>query len=200
MSPDHEEKQSALRLPPEIVETICHQLSNKDIKHLRLTCRFYSETAVLRLARVFISANPLNIEVFSAIARHEAFRHLVTEIIWDDATLYEVPAQRTLEWEDTNPEYEEDRLKVDYGIDWTGNVPRWFRKACKDNLWALSFTRGYDADRPGHLDRAQQLSVHLPITEAWAYYEKLLEQQREVLGSQAHARAFEQYISWSLLR
>lgn len=195
MSPGREEKQSALRLPLEIVETICHQLSNKDIKHLRLTCRFYSETAALRLARVFISANPLNIEVFSAIARHESFRHLVTEIIWDDATLYEVPAQKALEWEDDNPEYYEDRLKVDYGIDWTGNVPRWFRKACKGNLSALRFTRGYDADRPGHLARAQQRSCHPPITEAWAYYEKLLEQQREVLSSQAHARAFEQYIS-----
>lgn len=199
MSSGREEKQSALRLPPEIVEMICHQLSNRDIKQLRLTCRFYSETAVLRLARVFISANPLNIEMFIAIARHESFRHLVTEIIWDDATLHEVPPQDTLEWEETNPEYVEDKLKVDYGVDWTGNVPRWFRKSCKDNLSALRFTRGYDADRPGHLARAQQQSCHLPVTEAWAYYEKLLEQQREVLGSQAHARAFEQYISWSPL-
>lgn len=39
----------------------------------------------LRLQRVFLSVNPLNIKVFRAIADHEKFRHKIVEIVWDDA-------------------------------------------------------------------------------------------------------------------
>jgi hypothetical protein len=34
---------------------------------------------------VFLSAKPLNIKIFCAIADHEEFRHKISEIVWDDA-------------------------------------------------------------------------------------------------------------------
>ncbi|KAF5228637.1 hypothetical protein FAUST_10942 [Fusarium austroamericanum] len=73
-------------LPNELLKSVFDLLPNRDIKNLRLTCRYLSHHAPLRLDRVFISANPLNIEVFLAVANHNSFRHKVKEIIWDDAT------------------------------------------------------------------------------------------------------------------
>lgn len=66
-------------------------LPNRDIKNLRLVSRDFLNTFRLRLDRVFLSANTLNIEVFRSIADHETFRHHVVEIIWDDSLLVETP-------------------------------------------------------------------------------------------------------------
>lgn len=43
------------------------------------------------IQRVFLSANPLNIEVFRGITGHNKFHHRVTEIIWDEARLVRGP-------------------------------------------------------------------------------------------------------------
>ncbi|KAM0210460.1 hypothetical protein ACHAPA_002043 [Fusarium lateritium] len=61
-------------LPTELVGAICGLLSNSDIKSLRLTCRYLRDKSRLRFDRVFISANPRNIEVLLAIANHDVFR------------------------------------------------------------------------------------------------------------------------------
>ncbi|KAL2821458.1 hypothetical protein BDW59DRAFT_150116 [Aspergillus cavernicola] len=65
---------SLLHLPTEIITLICNYLPNGSIKALRLTCEEACNTARLRLNRVFLSANPLNISVFRAIADSEIFR------------------------------------------------------------------------------------------------------------------------------
>lgn len=83
-----------LKLPPEISSTIPSHLSNRDIKSLRLTCKALCALSPLRLDRVFLSANPRNIEVFRAIADHSVLREGVVEIIWDDARLKEGLIQR----------------------------------------------------------------------------------------------------------
>lgn len=82
----------ALRLPPEIVKIIVDH--NSTIKNLRLRCRFFLQRVALRLDRVLISANPRNVEIFTAIANHEVFRAKITEIIWDDALLSVRPVPR----------------------------------------------------------------------------------------------------------
>lgn len=76
-----------LKLPKELLDAVTSQLANIDIKRLRGVNRAARDIVPLRLQRVFLSANPLNIEVFRAIADHEGFRKNVTEIVWDDARL-----------------------------------------------------------------------------------------------------------------
>jgi hypothetical protein len=141
------------------------------------------------------------VEVFNAIADHEVFRAQITDIIWDDALLHEgPPAPRDevkayyAEDDDSEDEGDEDSAQDQDGIDWRGNVPGWFRKACKDNIFDLNSLKGDDVDRPSHIARAQQVAEHMPIEESWAYYQELLEQQREVLDSEAHIRALEDHI------
>ncbi|KAJ5552443.1 hypothetical protein N7494_001821 [Penicillium frequentans] len=76
-------------LPLELWREISSYLPNRDIKSMRLASKQLS--VELRLGRVFLSPNPLNIKVFRAIADHDVFRHGVTEIIWDDAHLSRGP-------------------------------------------------------------------------------------------------------------
>jgi hypothetical protein len=126
------------------VKIIVDQVPNSAIKNLRLTCRSYSETAALRLDRVFISANTRNVEVFTAIANHDVFRAQITEIIWDDALLYVRPKLRDKveAYYGSDDDYEdygnEDGDECDEdGIDWRGDVPGWFRKACRENIFSV---------------------------------------------------------------
>lgn len=74
---------------------IASYLSSSDIKNLRLSCVQFKNAPILRIDRVFLSANPLNVEVFRCIADHDKFRHSVTEIIWDDARLARGPHDST---------------------------------------------------------------------------------------------------------
>jgi hypothetical protein len=76
-----------VHLPVELLGLIPAFVANRDIKNLRRTCRLFYFVARLRLSRVYLSANPRNIEVFRAIADHEAFRQQVVEIVWDDTRL-----------------------------------------------------------------------------------------------------------------
>ncbi|OGE55178.1 hypothetical protein PENARI_c005G02244 [Penicillium arizonense] len=85
----------SIALPLELWREITSHLPNRDIKSMRLTSKQFSNAVELRLQRVFLSANPLNIEVFLAVADHEKFRHRVTEIVWDDARLPRGPRTRS---------------------------------------------------------------------------------------------------------
>jgi hypothetical protein len=79
-------------LPPELWYTIVSFLPNREIKSLRLVSKQLCDSVELRLQRVFLSANPLNIKVFRAIADHEKLRHQISEIIWDDARFARGPS------------------------------------------------------------------------------------------------------------
>ncbi|KAK1245474.1 hypothetical protein MKX08_005103 [Trichoderma sp. CBMAI-0020] len=74
-------------LPPELIGNLVSLLDNRSIKSLRLTCRHFSAIK-LRISRVFLSANPLNIRVLRSIADHDVYRQGITELIYDDARLY----------------------------------------------------------------------------------------------------------------
>jgi hypothetical protein len=183
---------AALRLPTEIVKAICDDLPNSTIKNLRLTCRFFSNAALLRFTRVFISANPRNINVFTRVANHQVYQHEVIEIIWDDATLFEGSQAYRNEMEDEDADEDDDSDGVqEDGINSPGSVPKWFRQACKDNISDLESLKDRDADRLGHIERAKQVAAQMPVADAWACYKELLSQQRQVLQSQSHIRALE---------
>ncbi|OBT96239.1 hypothetical protein VE01_05822 [Pseudogymnoascus verrucosus] len=190
----------ALRLPPEIVKIIVDQVPNSTIKSLRLTCRLFLETVDLRLDRVFISANPRNVEVFTAIANHEVFRAKITEIIWDDAILYVRPMPRSevealYGSDDEYQDYvDEDEGRDENGIDWRGDVPGWFRIGCRENIYHIKDDRECDLDRLSLVAMAQQVTEQMPMEKAWAYYQELLQQQRDVRDSQAHINALEKYV------
>lgn len=77
-----------LDLPVELFHIVLSHLPNRDIKSLRLVSKRFCDSVQLRLCRVALSANPLKIKVFRALADHEKFRHKITEIIWDDARLF----------------------------------------------------------------------------------------------------------------
>ncbi|CRG88259.1 hypothetical protein PISL3812_05287 [Talaromyces islandicus] len=91
MSADHEisavERSRLLLLPLELIKCIFDFLPNRDLKSARLTWRGLGNAVRLRINRVFISANPCNVEVARAIADDERYRRGVEEVIWDDSLL-----------------------------------------------------------------------------------------------------------------
>ncbi|KAF3021142.1 hypothetical protein E8E14_013805 [Neopestalotiopsis sp. 37M] len=208
-------------LPTKIWRAICDQVDNKTIKSLRTTCRYFSQVASLRLSRVFISPNPRNVETFIAIAHHEVYRHQITEIIWDDATLYEGPTEDDSDEEDyRRDDYyydmsddgdsgeDEDgtgstrenlkwyRGENEFRINWKGDVPKWYKKACNRSIFdlmsALQAMGDDDVEISDH--PPEQLLSHMPVQACWTYYQELLQQQREVLASQSHIQAFEDHV------
>lgn len=75
------------RIPRELLSEICSLLPNRDLKSLRISCVMLSKLVDLRFSRVFLSANPLNISVFLAVAQDDHLRHAIREIIYDDGRL-----------------------------------------------------------------------------------------------------------------
>ncbi|KFX97115.1 hypothetical protein O988_05024 [Pseudogymnoascus sp. VKM F-3808] len=186
------------QLPPEILNVIIDQVPNSTIKNLRLTCRFYLETVPLRLNRVFISANPCNVEVFTAIANHEVFRTRITEIIWDDALLHGRFVPRDDDYGSDDDCYDLDEGDDDAfdknGIDWRGKVPGWFRAACRDNVNFIKRGSPDDVDRPSLVARVKEAYEQMAMEASWAHYQELVQQQQNVLDSMAHIIALEKHI------
>lgn len=135
-----------------------------------MTCKALGEEVPLHFDRVFLSANPRNIEVARAIADNEKFRKGVREIIWDDVLLAHdtVRPNEAIHMLAESPRAEDD-------------PPTWFIQACKDNIEILKDLKR-DRKRP-------KTREFLPFSESWSYYETLLEQQEEVLRSGADISA-----------
>ncbi|KAI1659694.1 hypothetical protein F4813DRAFT_351678 [Daldinia decipiens] len=129
------------RLPAELLASVLSYLANRDIKNLRLTCAFFRDTAHLRLTRVFLSANPLNISVFHAITDHEMLRGGIKEIIWNDARL--APLNKIYD-----SGFEDDFEADDEGS--SAEIPQWFSDACYLNIEQLKKWKGGDEDTPEH--------------------------------------------------
>lgn len=170
-----------LRLPVEVSLAVVSYLSNRDIKSLRLTCTRLSQIAHLRLSRVFLSANTLNIQVFRAVADHERYRHNVAEIIWDDVQLPE-DLDRTIITDNYNPpcyEYfrEDDLALYDLPQPPEG-IPILFYQQC---VWNIK-NRGQVIQRyckEADIERDHEL----PLDVSWNYYQHLVQQQKAVKSS-----------------
>ncbi|KAL5094059.1 hypothetical protein Trisim1_008170 [Trichoderma cf. simile WF8] len=168
-------------LPPELIENIVSHLDNHSIKSLRLTCRRFG-TIALRINRVFLSANLLNIQVFRSIADHDFYRQGITEIIYDDALFYRSFDDQ---WNHTNgwssPSYPFLELSID---------KKWFFTERDDHISELKNRQLTDRPgRPENVIRALQARAELPFLESWIHYQNLLSQQDEVFASGADAEA-----------
>ncbi|OAQ69354.1 F-box-like domain-containing protein [Purpureocillium lilacinum] len=122
------------KLPAEVLLLITNELSNRELKNLRSTSRFFS-TVTLRIHRVFLSPNPRNVDVFLAIANHDAYRSKVVEIIYDNARLPRSAA--------------EARRASDPGYYHSWDLPTaeeddltWFAKCREENIFTLNGHRG----------------------------------------------------------
>ncbi|KAJ5181144.1 hypothetical protein N7491_000698 [Penicillium cf. griseofulvum] len=193
-------------LPFELWGCISSYLSNSDVKNLRLSCVQFKNASILRIDRVFFSANPLNIEVFRCIAGHDKFRHGVTEIIWDEARLARGPHGFNESAEGNENLSDEDEAKntrewaQEYGLYPQGQIlerhefkdgcPKWFKHACEENLDVLRQRRGRDVDCPDHIARREQVLIQPTLSERWKYYQYLLVQQKDVLADNSDIHAF----------
>ncbi|KAK0758695.1 hypothetical protein N5P37_009094 [Trichoderma harzianum] len=168
-------------LPPELIEKTVNHLDNRSIKSLRLTCRRFG-TINLRINRVFLSANLLNIQVFRSIADHGFYRKGITEIIYDDALFYrsfDDQCVESNEWSSLSYPFLE--LSID---------KNWFYTERDDHISELKNRQLTDRPgRPENVIRALQARAELSFLESWIYYQDLLSQQDEVFASGADAEA-----------
>ncbi|KAL7913590.1 hypothetical protein GGI35DRAFT_215659 [Trichoderma velutinum] len=171
-------------LPPELIENLVSHLGNRSVKSLRLTCRRFS-TINLRINRVFLSANLLNIQVFRSIADHDFYRQGITEIIYDDALFCRSFADQ---WDEINAE---SRWRLpSYSLPEVPTDENWFYTERDDHISELKNREVTDnPGRPEHVIRARQARAELSFSESWKYYQGLLRQQDEVLASGADAKA-----------
>jgi hypothetical protein len=181
MSSPEDASSSLVHFSAELLAAVTSYLPNRAIKNLRLACRVLRDRVALRLDRVFLSANPRNVEVLHAVADHETFRHRVFEIIWDDALLVDHipgphdhllrPGESRLPWELAPPE----------------GCPGWFHRACQQNIDDLK--RIKRTDHPDTVMVKQKMEAQLPPHVAWDCYQELLLRQDEVLASGADIEA-----------
>ncbi|KAH6867675.1 hypothetical protein B0T10DRAFT_502212 [Thelonectria olida] len=164
-------------IPLEICREIFSRLPNGDIKNLRLTSSFFNAASTLRFDRIFISANPRNIEVVHAVANHNKYRQSVSEIVWDDARFANPRPQRTYSGRDISWSEEDD-------------CPKWFAHACKENIHMLKTYNEDDVDRPETIARQKQLDNAMSLPKAWALHEEFRHQQDHVIAIGADQDAF----------
>ena len=171
-----------LHLPPEMISMITSFLPNKDIKSLRLTCKTFSEITPFSSSLVFLSANSRNIKVFHAVADHPKFRHQITEIIWDDACFVSAP----LVWNGVDSTTYPEDLKIHSHEE----CPNWFVEECEENRDMMRRRKDRDVDRPDHLARQKQMNAQRSLKANWAYYSRILKDQKKVVGSKEDEKAF----------
>lgn len=191
---------SARALPPELCMLVETHLSNRDIKSLRLVCKDFCTKFRLRLERVFLSANPLNIHVFRSIAEHETFRHGVHEIIWDDARLRAGASRKEMYRSESmvnsgvssDSELSDSDIKEEETKDAEG-IPKWYEVLCRKSAFTEQRPRNhksdYKSERPEYEARMQQAMKQVPTVESWKHYQQLLRQQEEVISTGADADA-----------
>jgi hypothetical protein len=146
-------------LPSELIGAICNLVPNRDVKNLRLTNRYLRDKSPLRFDRVYISANPRNIEVLTVIANHDVFRHRVKEIIWDDATLKSIPDRGDGPCGYSADERDPDDLAANEDKEW---ISRGFIELCKESIFLTSSRLKEKDEQQGDNEQQRQLDKLLP--------------------------------------
>ncbi|KAH0499714.1 hypothetical protein TgHK011_006889 [Trichoderma gracile] len=165
-------------LPRELLSEIASHLSNSDIGEWRLACKRFSLVA-LHIDRVFISANPKDIEVFRAIADHETQRCTVKEIVWDEGRFEEDPRST---W--CRHCWARHRQSPD-------TPPNDYARACERNLAEMMRRRcNWDADLPHHLAKEERKENAMKARRSWSRYREHLAQQRRALADDLDIKAF----------
>ncbi|KAF5559135.1 hypothetical protein FPHYL_7173 [Fusarium phyllophilum] len=176
-------------IPNELLGCISALLCNRDTKSLRLTCRALKDKSYLRFDRVFISANPRNIEVLLAVANHDVFRHRVKEIIWDDSLLRRISTSEGFTpCGYTDDEHDDfDDLAADENMEW---MARDYVHLCKESIFYTNSRVQEKNEYEGENEVQKQLDNLMPSRESLALYNDLLYQQKKVLSSCADEEAF----------
>lgn len=172
-------------LPIEVLVNIANRLENGDIKNLRLACKLLASASTLRISRVFLSANPLNVKVFRAIADHEGFRHDVLEIIYDDARLPRSAFEHALA---RRPDLQQ-LYNSDSGQMGVQTNEDWFYTERKENIEEI---RRHEIHTGGQWDspaRVEQAAAEMSLQSSWAYYQELVHQQDEVIANSSDLEA-----------
>lgn len=189
------------RLPVELLAAVLWFLPGRDIKKLRLTSKSVCSKTPLRLRRVFLSANPRNIEVLRAVADHDVLRHGVSEIILDDALLGYIDNMNEIAPGGTLRAYmnsSEEQSANDLGEDEDNtdsedgeeDIPYAFSRACRQNIRQALERQDTDVPRPNQILIARQIKRQLPWRDSWRYFQQLLQQQEDVMKTGADAEAF----------
>ncbi|KAF4336894.1 bacteriodes thetaiotaomicron symbiotic chitinase, partial [Fusarium beomiforme] len=171
-------------LPGEILNRTFSELSNADLKNVRLACTYLHAIAHLRLHRVFLSPNPRDIAVFIAVADHKSYRLDITEIIYDDAR-FPQDYQRCRQ-----PGY---NIQEDIG-EVTG-VPEWFQDIYRSNL---SFVRSYgrrDVKHSRHIEVLNAFKNPCSPIESYEVFEQLSQQQAQTIAENGDQKALEYGLS-----
>ncbi|KAF5559210.1 hypothetical protein FMEXI_83 [Fusarium mexicanum] len=177
-------------IPNELLGSICALLCNRDIKSLRLTCRALRDRSYLRFDRVFISANPRNIEVLLAVANHDVFRHRVKEIIWDDNVLRRIPIREGFSpcgYSEDERDLDDSDSAIDENKEW---ISRDFVHLCKESIFYTNSRVQKKNEYEGENELQKQLDNLMPSRDSLALYNDLLYQQKKVLSSNDDEEAF----------
>ncbi|KAM5484921.1 hypothetical protein McanCB56680_002437, partial [Microsporum canis] len=178
-------------LPVETYLSILSYLPNSDIKNLRLTCSSLSNIAYLRLKRVFLSVNRRDIDVFRAIASHETLCQKVVEIIWDDTQFISWKLEEVVR-EDGYLVGAVTGAVYDGSTDRGGTVkrcPKWFTRGCVDNIHELGCCTYDEVEDAELIKRRAQVSALIPPWDSWTHYQRLTQEQEEVIRSRADVDA-----------
>ncbi|KAK5991356.1 hypothetical protein PT974_09637 [Cladobotryum mycophilum] len=154
---DSSQRRTITRLPLELLFSIVSNLPNRDIKNVRQTCRFLYSLASLRIDRVSISANLLNIKVFREIANDETYRCRITEIVSDGVRLEEQRQEPggCEEWEDYGNSEEVEESGVAFG----------FIKDCKDDLRNVAWRKREGLTDLSHHKHREHFVVEIFLKE-----------------------------------
>lgn len=167
-------------LPRELIDSITGHLPNGDLKSLRLASAIFGRRVLLRIYRVFISANPLNVKVFREIADSETYRHRVVEIVWDDARL-ETPPKPPPAW---CRKHDRDMIIYTY--------MEWFKNHCSRNRGDdKTYDGGEWQDQLHIVSRKQWIAAEPPVEDMYKHYIGLLVEQSKTMASDDDVEAFE---------
>ena len=167
----HQPSSPLTQLPQELLNSILSYLPNRAIKSLRQTCRSLCASAHLRLNRAFLSANPLNISVFRAIAYHDTFRHGIEEIVWDDSLLLSDSQGRAYHG-----------FPDESATELLDGVPTWFRRGRGATMAEIR------RRNPAHAAKLRY-SATQTVAQSWQHYQQLRREQDAVLESGADVEA-----------
>lgn len=170
-------------LPIELLGDIANRLENSDIKSLRLACKLLASTLTLRISRVFLSANPLNVKVFRAIADHEVFRHGVIEVIYDDARL---PRSAYEEASARRPDLLRYSGSRQIGVQTDEN---WLNNERQQNIREVERHEFHTAGQWDSPARMQQAAAEMSMQASWTYYQDLVRQQDGVIADNSDLEA-----------
>ncbi|VUC33760.1 unnamed protein product [Clonostachys rosea] len=191
------------RVPQEILNEILSYLPIRDKKSLREVSSFFANTIEIRIPRVFLSANPRNIDVIKGIADDKIRRHYVEELIWDDSLLVTPADCRTMRvrsdyYQCLRIPYRPPKLALiqneqallRQSLGELDEFHELYAKACAVNLCDVRARRGNDRDTPAHLERDERIKNVMPTLESIRYYMDLVNQQERVISTGEHILAF----------